>query len=272
MLDAVVVGGGLFGQIIAAKLRAEGRTVRVLDRAEAEAGSKPAACLMKPSWLGSLSREQLDASLGTLDALYGVHDFSFQLRPTRAMATVHWCDPATILAPPVDRENVVAVRPGQVETERGEIISARLVVVAAGIWVQELLSQYPQQAQAGAAFLWRGAHLAQPFISPWAPYRQLVAFNRGDGLWAGDGTSIKRDNWSVEREVQSAQRVTGALLEVPGIKAPPERLFGIRPYAKGHKPCLLEEVAPGLWVASGGAKNGTAAAGWAAYEIARRTA
>ena len=23
----------------------------------------------------------------------------------------------------------------------------------------------------------------------WAPYKQIVAFNRGDGLWAGDGTS-----------------------------------------------------------------------------------
>ena len=37
------------------------------------------------------------------------------------------------------------------------------------------------------------------------------------------------------------------------------------------KPCLLEEIRPGLWVASGGAKNGMLAAGWAAHEICRRT-
>lgn len=272
MIDAIVVGGGLFGQIIARKLRSEGRVVRVFDRGEEKAGSKPAACLMKPSWFSSLAKEQSTASLQLLDDLYGVQDIQFQLRPTRANATVHWCDPSFILDAPVEVENIVAVRPGQVETERGEIIDARLVVVAAGVWVRELLAQYPQQGQMGAAFLWRNSRTRTPFILPWAPYRQLVAFNRGDGLWAGDGTAIKMENWTLEREIKSAQRCTGALLDDAAVMAPPETLVGIRPYAKGHKPCLLEEVQPGLWVASGGAKNGTIAAGWAAYEIARRTA
>jgi glycine/D-amino acid oxidase-like deaminating enzyme len=276
MHDAVIVGGGLFGQIIAAGLRSQGRDVLVLDRGEKEAGSRPAACLMKPSWFSGLGKDVFEPSLQLLDQLYGVRDLQFQLWPTRALATVHWCDPKMILAPETRAENVVAVRPGQVETERGEIISARLVVVAAGVWVQELLAQYPQQAQKGAAYLWPDLPSGHNpnFISPWAPYRQLVGFDRGDGYWMGDGTAIKAANWTPDRETMTYQRCASAIGRIGFLDLETgfaRKMVGMRPYAKGHKPCLLEEVQPGLWVASGGAKNGTLAAGWAAHRIMEAT-
>jgi glycine/D-amino acid oxidase-like deaminating enzyme len=44
-------------------------------------------------------------------------------------------------------------------------------------------------------------------------------------------------------------------------------LTGLRPYVPGAKPCVLAEPHPGLWVVTGGAKNGTAAAGWAARKL-----
>jgi hypothetical protein len=36
------------------------------------------------------------------------------------------------------------------------------------------------------------------------------------------------------------------------------------------KPCYLAEVRPQLWVATGGAKNGTLAAAWCAHELVQK--
>jgi glycine/D-amino acid oxidase-like deaminating enzyme len=273
MLDVVVVGAGLFGQIIARALEKQGRVVAIIDAKYELAGSKPAACLMKPSWFSGLGKEIYEPSLALLDDLYGVHDLEFDLRATKdlgrvKMGTVHWVDPARVLYPKANYAVVTKVEPGRVWSE-GKCLEARLVVVAAGIWTQALLPQYKQIAQRGTAFLFdRLKMLERPFIQPYAPYKQLVAFNRGDGVWVGDGTAIKRDNWTDAHTERSRRRCAEA------IDAPEHmctELSGIRPYAKGHKPCLLEEVFPGLWVASGGAKNGTLSAGWCAHVIKERT-
>ncbi len=273
--DAIVVGGGLFGQIISKALRIEGRVVLTIDREDLERGSRPAACLMKPSWFSALGKEIYEPSLDLLDRLYGVHDIQFSLRPLKVggkvgTATVHWVPPHAILSSYTHSGEVTAVHPGRVHLD-DVVHEAPLVVVAAGVWTERLLPKYRQTAQKGVAFLWDGGTIDQPFIHPWAPYRQLVAFDRGDGLWVSDGTAIKESNWTDEREQKALDRCMDNLgrqfVEPTDFKS----LLGLRPYAKGHKPCLLEEVKPGLWVASGGAKNGTLAAGWCAHEIVRRT-
>ena len=290
-LDAVVVGAGLFGQIIAKALEAQGRSVMIIDSGHPEAGSKPAACLMKPSWFSGMGRDIYEPSLRLLDDLYGVQDVEFELRPKSigkiGSATVHWIPPAKILSRPSLHGVVTRVYPGRVHTPK-ETIEAPLVVVAAGIWTEALLPQYKQVGQKGVAFLWprcnggskfiiegqKGANTFTPFIRPWAPYRQMVGFDRGDGYWFSDGTAIKAENWTSEREEKSYERAKGAV-DLFGhgqrYKDTPTVLLGIRPYAKGHKPCLLEEVEPGLWVASGGAKNGTVAAGHCAHVIREAT-
>lgn len=286
MTDTIVIGGGLFGQIIAAELRAQGQEVRVFDNREPMAGSRPAACLMKPSWFSALGKDVYEPALALLDRLYGVRDLPFDVSVGKtgklAEATVHWCDPAKILAGPTEHRTVMEVGPGfvraqTVEAPGYETIQARTVVVAAGIWTQYLLPQIAQQGQRGMALLFPELHPERGRIKVWAPYRQLVGFDRGDGLWVGDGTAIKAENWDDERtrqvynrERQFGDQVMGTLGLSPNDGA--RLLHGIRPYAKGHKPCLLQEVEPGLWAASGGAKNGTLAAGWAAHEIARRLA
>ena len=268
--DVIIVGGGLFGQIIARAFRAEGREVVVYDNREKEAGSVPAACLMKPSWFSGLGKEVYEPSLKLLDDLFGVKDIDFNLLPTRAQATVHWCDPADILNGPTVPATVTEIHPGRivVGVTGGVTVEANLIIVAAGIWTEKLLPQYKQTAQKGVAFLWPKVKVPVPAIQIWAPYKQLVRFDRGDGAWVGDGTAIKNENWTKERFNKSAVRCSEFMKERVTEAVP---LRGLRPYAKGHKPCLLEEVEKGLWVASGGAKNGTIAAGYCAHIIKERT-
>jgi glycine/D-amino acid oxidase-like deaminating enzyme len=145
------------------------------------------------------------------------------------------------------------------------LAEARTVVVAAGIWTELLLPEVKQRGLAGMAFLWPGEKIEVPFVRPWAPFKQIVAFNREDGLWAGDGTSIVWKNWSVKHEEATWRRCTSAV----GVEAEPARIFGVRPY-HSMKPCYLGEVRPRLWVATGGAKNGTLAAGWCAHELVEK--
>lgn len=273
MHDAVIIGGGLFGQVIARGLRRQGRDVLVLDNREADAGSRPAACLMKPSWFSSLGKDVYDPALHILDELYGLCDLEFVTRPKLVRVKVHWVPPSEILGGRARNAQAVRVDSGLVVLETGEAITTRLVVVAAGIWTERLLPQYRQVGQKGVAFRWSDAHIPQPFIQPWAPYRQLVAFNRGDGLWVSDGTAIKAENWTLERLDVSRLRATKSVSRHIAGRWPSDIMTGIRPYAKGHKPCLLEEVEGmrGVWVASGGAKNGTLAAGYCAHIIRERT-
>lgn len=268
MHDVIVVGAGLFGSVIAASLRGQGMDVVVIDDARVGAGSKPAACLMKSGWFAGLGKEIYEPALRELDILYGVKDLNFRIGPGHA--TVHWVAPSSILIGADHDARVDSLTPinGGWEVMTSWILDrhplyARRVVLATGVWANELSPiAVDVKGQAGMAFLYPEERIDEPFISPWAPYRQLVAFNRGDGLWVGDGTSIKHENWSSEHAKVCEER---ARKYVP-VTSKPTRLFGIRPYAK-EKPCILREQMPGLWVASGGAKNGTLAAGWCGHRL-----
>lgn len=274
-MDAIVVGAGIFGSLIARALRRSGRKVLVLDDKRRDAGSAPAACLMRPSWFSSLGKDVYDPALKILDDLVGVQDLKF-LVTSKLATTVHWCDPKRVL---LDQNEVRTGCVGGMELQKdgswsvwathqdgGRCYSARLVVVAAGIWTPLLFPEIEVTGQAGVAWLWPAGRIEEPFIRVWAPYKQIVAFNRGDGLWIGDGTTVR--HWSRCHEEAALRRCIKAL---GNIEVPPKRLFGYRPYVKDSKPCLLKELRPGLWIATGGAKNGTLAAGWCADQVIRAT-
>lgn len=264
-LDTIVIGGGLFGRVVAKHLTRLGQDVLVVDANREHAGSKPAACLMKPSWFSSLGKDVYEPSLELLNDLYGVQDLSFKVGPVK-MDGVHWIPPGSILDDKeyrVIHDEIVNVEPGVVRNAHGYRHEAKTVVVAAGAWTSQLVNVPGLTGRAGAAFLWPGITLTEPFISPWAPYRQLVAFNRGDGMWVGDGTAIKPENWSMDREAQSRDRCARA---VQNPAKAPKTLYGVRPYVPKAKPAFLM-LARGLCVATGGAKNGTLAAGWCAKQI-----
>jgi glycine/D-amino acid oxidase-like deaminating enzyme len=278
--DTVIIGGGLFGKMIAKALSVDGQTVLVVDRGERLAGSRPAACLIKPSWLGGMG-EHRDPAMRKLSELYDVQELEFAVGALGVkikMEKVFWVDPSTILrgGEPTNVldadvqvinkldhgwEVSMLINGGQYEA------TARNVVVAAGVWTEQLLPQFRQTAQWGGALLYRNAKIKQPFIRPWAPYKQLVAFNRGDGLWVGDGSALKHANVTKERMVETFNREAHAV-DLNIWQA--SELEGLRPYTRDHKPCLLEEVEPSLWAASGGAKNGTIAAAHCARVISEK--
>lgn len=276
MTDAIVIGAGLFGSVIAAQLRSQGRSVTIIDNQEPAAGSRPAACLMKPSWFSSMGADVTRPSLELLDRLYGVHDIKFSVGKV-APVTVHWCNPAKILSEKFVNGTVYSIVNDNVYYRPAGgsglcEISAPLIVVAAGIWSTTLVPiEGGLKGQAGMALLFTEQAVDKPFIQPWAPYRQLVAFNRGDGLWVGDGSAINHENWTKQREQDILYRCQKATANVGHPEKGMKKLFGIRPYTK-EKPCYLKELYSGLWVATGGAKNGTISAGWCAHEISRRTA
>lgn len=272
MKEIVIIGGGLFGSIAAAALRKDGHDVTVIDARKDGAGSKPAACLMKPSWFSSMGKDKFGPSLELLDEMYGVQDLSLRVGPLSS--TVHWCDPAQILQPADIYDEVEAIQ-CPVGSDRhilvlksGLFIEAKTVIVAAGVWSNILAHVPGLVGRAGVAFRWSDMQLAEGFVKPWAPYRQTVGFNISPTeVWVGDGSAIKPENWNEARQAQSYARSSTAIgregygdLALGRARA----LYGIRPYIPDAKPCLIKENLPGLWVNTGGAKNGTIAAGYSA--------
>lgn len=284
--DTVVVGGGLFGKIISRALARRGQQVQCIDNHNTVRGSDPAACLMKPSWLNKLGPE-LRTSLKLLDELYGVRDIAFRVYPSGLRTVVHWVDPGDIIYPSADigvyHSNgtvdayvqddgrwLVHWRDSDQWDE--QISSCQNVVFAGGIWTSSLVPQLRGRMDGRWGVAIRvPAQIAEPFINTWAPYRQLVAFNiTPKELWVGDGSAWK-DHPTDERIAVSVKRELDAVGLGHLNPSQYRTMLGVRPYIKGLKePCLLQEINDGVWVATGGAKNGTASAAWAANRLIER--
>jgi len=262
--DVIVVGGGLFGKIAAAWLAREGAVATVVSDDREGAGSAAAGCVIRPSWVGSMTTSDLSEALEMLSELYGVRDVRFSL-PLGRHATCHCVEPATVLGAAQTRGVCESVFDDGVRLRSGETLGARRgVVVAAGVWTQSLC---PWVGTVESRWGWahRGPAIGRAVISVWAPYRQVVAFDMLDGRsWAGDGSALKRI--TDERARASLARclaVTGCAVERT------ISILGARPYAEtSGEPCLVRRRGR-VWAATGGAKNGTAAAAWAARRIAR---
>jgi glycine/D-amino acid oxidase-like deaminating enzyme len=287
--DTIVIGSGLFGSLITRGLRSIGQNVLLVNAYKPEAGSPPAACLINPSWSKKIETPKVDAAMTWLQKRFIIHNLPFRetTQSGKQKETRSWfIEPKDmLLEPDVDaRVTVLTKDPGTGNhvvlggTPQTEFVArARQVVVAAGVWSQKLLpnNDLAITGKAGCAFLypeWVGPGFN--FMSYWAPYKQIVGFQRGDGFWVNDGSAIKSENWTAGHTLASLERCEAELWnrhrELSG-KAPRAKvLYGIRPYTKA-KPCLCEEVAPGLWVAVGAAKNGTLLGGYCAQLIQERS-
>lgn len=267
MDDVVVVGGGLFGAIAAAALRRRGATVTVVSD-DREGSSSPAAgCVMRPSWMSNMTRPQMDEAFALLDELYGLKTIKFTVLPLRKTVECYRVEPSVVLNTLAGPGTATHVEDdGIVIMSSGAVIEARAVIVAAGIWTRELCPWVP--ALTGKwGWSHRGPPIGRAVISPWAPYRQVVAFDMDDGRsWAGDGTAL------IERSVNTltAHKSLERCLKVTGHNAANTfTILGARPYcATDGAPCHISRQGR-VWAVTGGAKNGTAAAAWAARQILR---
>lgn len=268
-MKVAILGAGLFGSIIAKELMKRGHEITCFDNLRKEAGSDPAACLMKPSWFTSMKKEQLAASRKILSSNYHYQDIRFQAGPFGCL--VNWVDPRDILIKDqvIQKEIDFVELDGRLHFRDREVIEDMdVVIVALGVWCNDVLPTdhaVPNlQGRAGVAFRWKG-QIEEPFIRPWAPYKQIVAFNIDEKhIWISDGTAMLRENLKPERIQKSLMRCAEAIDRDPDEA---EVQIGIRPYVKGANPCYLKKLSPHVWVATGGAKNGTIAAGWCASEI-----
>lgn len=269
--DVIIVGAGIYGQVIRAELTRLGLRPIVLDPREHPdcpfgPGSAASGNLMKPSWFAGLGKEIHEPALETLSRLYPVQEVTARLRPTGLTAKVLWIPPERVLEwDHVTRARVTKVEPGRVELEDGREFLARWVVVAAGVWSQLLLPDLKLSSRVGASFRAQG-QLEEAFVLPWAPYKQVVGFNCSPTeFWVGDGTALVPTSLTEERLKKSIQRC-GAAVGWPTTKL--RTTVGARPYApKAPKEGILERRDKGLVVATGGAKNGLILAGHAAWRV-----
>lgn len=281
-VDVLIVGAGIFGSVIGEALQVAGRTVNYIDAFRPDAGSTPAACLMKSSWLSGMGKDAYQPALSKLDDLFGIVDTEFTIRPTGLKAKVHWIPPHRIfrwekvikgvvrsISYADGLESTEVIVEAAIE-EKARRIRPQLLVLATGYWTKKLYPGVEITGQGGAAFAWEGAKTFENSIRVWAPYKQIVTLNgwQRDTLWVGDGSAILPKNWTPERQYQSLQRCAQFANQSPDRA---RVLYGIRPYVKDAKPCFLKEIWRNVWVATGGAKNGTAAAGWCAWKIAEAT-
>ena len=264
--NIIVVGAGLFGSITATYARAQGHKVTVVSEERKYSASKASGCVLAPSWLSSLDEEDIFDAMDVLGDLYTFQDIEFQTN-VLAKFKARRVDPDAVLVKPDVVGQVTSVADGVVKylDQDGKPGTLRgTVLVAAGIWSQELITQMPPIKGLYGCSLRIQGQLAMPRISVYAPYRQAVGFNLNKReVWFGDGTALIAKTWDAEerdRVAKTRERATGMMERHGGggTKVPRAEVnIGARPYVEGHKAGYLEQLSPKLWVSTGGAKNGT---------------
>jgi glycine/D-amino acid oxidase-like deaminating enzyme len=269
--NVVIVGNGLFGSIAATLARAEGHKVMVISDKKSQAASGASGCVLAPSWLTSLERGQIDVAMDVLKSLYTVHDLTFSTNLLKKFDAKR-VDPKEVLVEPDVFDKVDKVGNGFVscgsKTWKGKVL------VAAGIWCEELLEGLPPMSGLYGASLLIPGKLEHPKIHVYAPYRQAVAFQMEKNLvWFGDGTALVQKTWMKRGAGSECIEATRRRAVALGLsKACFDKVkinVGIRPYVEGHKAGYFEKVHSNTWVSTGGAKNGTVLAAWQANRFVK---
>ena len=258
--NIIVVGNGLFGSIAATYARARGHTVTVISEERKYSASKASGCVLAPSWLNSLDKGDVQDAMAVLGELYTVQPIEFQTN-VLARFKAHRVDPDAVLVKPDVVGTVISVADGAVKylNQDGKPGTLRgTVLVAAGIWSQELITQMPPIKGLYGCSLRIQGQLATPRISVYAPYRQAVGFNLNKReVWFGDGTALIAKTWDADERNRVAKTLSRAIDMMGAPIARSKVNIGARPYVEGHKAGYLEQLSPKLWVSTGGAKNGT---------------
>jgi len=273
--DVIVIGAGIIGATIAKSLQTQGRDVLVIDSNESLAGTKPSGGHLKPSWFGGMSKTEYEPAMELLNETWGLIEEQFTIKAlgisTGVTSTVYRVDTDKVIEFPRVVGRVCSLQfldnyPNVVWNNGESQERCRLLIVAAGVWCGTLLPQLALKIQRkqGISFRYKG-QLKEPFINPWAPYKQIVAHQQSSNeIWIGDGSTILQPNWTAKRELECRTRCENNLQKMQYIRS----ITGLRPYCEsGKDPCLLKQVFNRVWVATGAGKSGTIAAGWVARKI-----
>lgn len=253
-MDFIIVGAGLFGSMTARALRADGHHVTVVDDRDTSC-SKASGCLIKPSWLLGMTQAKRDMGMIHLMNHYGHAMREVDLTVNIAMRrpiTVHHLPPEAVLLndDEVTSDAVYRIEPdGRVYGD----INGRLegiVIVCAGVGTPKLLPQVHVKGLMGVSLVFPDQQ-CQPSLKVWAPYKQAVCVNGPRGVWFGNGTAIKPENWSPEYIKRAEEQARDFF----GLEGYHEVQVGVRPYVPGQNG-LLHQISDKLWVNTGGAKSG----------------
>jgi glycine/D-amino acid oxidase-like deaminating enzyme len=300
----LIVGAGIFGMVLAKVLKSEGYEIHVADDNREGSGSSAAGCLMKPSWVSELSKEQYSESMSTLESIVNVKDvpflssFSFgkfSVNAPKLVTDVRFTNPEELLG----RVEGIQFHDGEIVriAQEGNKFTAIMndpswgysgtafdkVFVCAGVWSRVLVRRFITEnshrlcdltGMTGASVRWSPAELSSGHMSFYTPYKQAVVFNIARGVvWGGDNCTVSSDKYNEEFKCRTVERCMNLVIAKGSHKTKDfeslrqQVTVGHRPFVKHALPSLVEEIIPGLWVNTGGAKNGTLAAGWAANKI-----
>lgn len=266
--SVIIIGAGLFGSLAARLADAEGHEVTVIDNAEPWAASKASGCVLAPSWLSSLSSDEIATGMDVLASVATVHDVEFQTNLLKTFKAKR-VNPSELLVQPdmVARVKSIA-QGGKVELEDGTKLQGK-VLVAAGMASHALLPQIPRvRGLWGASLMVQGA-LDGPRIHVYAPYRQAVAFNMSKNrVWMGDGTALITKTWEKEQAARVEQTKSRAE-SLFGLSGKASVAVGARPYMDDAKKGFFAKVLTNVWASTGGAKNGTLLAALNAHKFVK---
>lgn len=279
-MDLIVIGGGLFGSMIARYFEHKGAEVIVLDSDEKLSASKCSLGVWRDSWVEKI-KVQSENSLEIWDEVGIVPDeVDFFDMDKEEEFKMKWVDFSKISMRPVPFK-VHSVKNNRVKGyyfEDGDQmeLKAKNVVIAAGVYTDFILnnSNYPTiglDGYWGANFV-VNMNIDVSRISTWAPYKQNVLHKIDDDHFTfSDGVKIKNPTLDDKRIKKVSPRIKTHLDEIVMANVDPEKIVqvreGLRPFLPKGLMSFVNKHDKNLFSATGGAKNGTVLCGHVAKEL-----
>ena len=271
-----MVGGGFWGTAIARVAADAGASVTLIDSAEPSAASRAASGYYARSWYKGLWAERARAaeSLGRHHgAVFDFDGADVVGRKARLDWATFW--PEDVLALYAERAagKVTRVERGRVHLQGGDVVEGGLVVLAAGVWTDQILNAsglalVGVEALGGRGLLFKAERTpARTMLVPVTSYFAYAARSWGLGV-VRLGETLERDPSRAHDYTEKMRvRALGPLQEAVGTLEDRGSIWGMRPVLPEP---TVREASPGIVVATGGGRVGGVLAWWAAAEVLRR--
>lgn len=284
--DIIIVGSGLFGSMTAKYFRKKGLECLIIDNKQPMAASKCSFGVWKEGWINEKIRAEVDISLPILQEFFTIEEKEFFNMDKQEVEVMSFLDCSQILNEPFEEltvksivdKRVICSGVDEVLGEVEVVLNAKkAVIVCAGIWTAELLSNYstaPKLDNHYGATLEFKQKIDMSRFGQWAPYRQNVLLKLSEKKFVfGDGATVKNPKDNDERVKKVSDRLVTHAADTIGTLNP-ENISkvneGYRPYlAKGGSGKFVNKHDEGLYSATGGAKNSTILCGFIAQELYR---